>query len=105
MPIAEFSKLAPFARRAGIAVTGRERLARLGKRLVFVWVTTDASERTVRELQRQFACPLVCCLTSADVERLLGYQGTKVVGFVRSSLAQSLYRAGADFRIREDSEP
>jgi len=47
----------------------------------------------------------VRCLTSADVERLVGYRGTKVVGFTRSSLAQSLYRACADLAIREESEP
>lgn len=105
MATAEFSKLAPFARRAGVAVTGRERLARLTKRLVFIWVTTDASERTVSELRGQFACPLVRCLTSADVERLVGYRGTKVVGFTRSSLAQALYRACADLSIREESKP
>jgi len=32
-------------------------------------------------------------LTSAEVEQTLGFRGTKVVGFLRSSLATSLYRA------------
>jgi hypothetical protein len=97
----DFEKLAPFARRSGVAVTGRERLGRLGRRLVFLWVTEDASERTLRELRGQFTCPLVRFLTSADVERLLGYQGTKVVGFTRSSLATALYRACQERRLAE----
>ena len=101
MPSDSFLKLAPFARRAGVAITGRERLHRLSKQLTFLWVTEDASERTVRELQGEFACPLVRFLTTADVERVLGFQGTKVVGFTESSLATSLFNACADHRIQE----
>ena len=100
----EFLKLAPFARRAGVAVTGRERLKRLGRRLAFIWVTEDASDRTVRELAGEFACPVVRCLSSADVERALGFRGTKVVGLTRSSLAASLYRASREHEVRE-SDP
>jgi hypothetical protein len=102
MPSDVFLKLAPFARRAGVAVTGRERLRRISKQLTFLWVTEDASERTVRELQREFTCPLVRFLTSAEVERLLGFQGTKVVGFTQSSLATSLYRACQERQVREE---
>ena len=102
MPSDAFLKLAPFARRAGVAVTGRERLLRLSKQLTFLWVTEDASERTVRELQGEFTCPLVRCLTAADVERALGFQGTKVVGFTQSSLATSLYRACQEHQVQED---
>ena len=90
MPSEAFFKLAPFARRAGVAITGRERLHRFSKQLVFLWVTEDASERTVRELQGEFTCPLVRFLTAADVERVLGFQGTKVVGFTQSSLATTI---------------
>jgi hypothetical protein len=68
-------------------------------------VTEDASARTVRELRGKFACPLVRFLTAADVERLLGYQGTKVVGFTRSSLAASLYRACQERRLPEGDVP
>jgi hypothetical protein len=100
MPSDAFLKLAPFARRAGVAVTGRERLWRCRKRLVFLWVTEDASERTVRELQGQFSCPLVRFLTAADVERVLGFRGTKVTGFTQSTLATALYRACQDQQLR-----
>lgn len=102
MSMDEFLKLAPFARRAGVAITGRERLKRLGKRLVFIWVTEDASERTVRELRADFGCPVVRCLSSTDVERALGFRGTKVAGFVCSSLATSLYGACREHEVRGD---
>ena len=102
MPSDAFFKLAPFARRAGVAITGRERLHRLSKHLVFLWVTEDASERTVQELEREFTCPLVRFLTTADVERILGFQGTKVVGFTQSSLATALHRACQDQPLQED---
>ena len=102
MPSEAFLKLAPFARRAGIAVTGREKLRRLSKELVFLWVTEDASERTVRELRSEYTCPLLRFLTEGDVERLLGFQGTKVVGFTQSSLATSLYRECQDHPVQED---
>ncbi len=85
--------LVPFARRAGVAVTGRERLARVASRLAFLWVTEDASPRTVREVRARFTCPVVRLMTAADVGRLLGYRGTRVVGFFRSPLAASLYEA------------
>ncbi|NLF15820.1 MAG: hypothetical protein GX595_00985 [Lentisphaerae bacterium] len=93
MSTEEFLRLAPFARRAGVAVTGRERLQRLSKRLLFIWATEDTSERTWRELCAGAPCPVVRFLTSAEVEQTLGFRGTKVVGFLRSSLATSLYRA------------
>lgn len=102
MPSEAFLKLAPFARRAGVAITGRERLHRQSKDLVFLWVTEDASERTVRELRGEFTCPLMRFLTADDVERLLGFQGTKVVGFTASSLATSLFRECQGHQVQED---
>ena len=102
MPTAEFAKLLPFARRAGVAVTGRERLGRVRKHLVFVWVTEDASARTVAEVRAGFGCPVVRCLTSAEVGSWLGFRGTKVVGFTRSSLAATLYRACQEHRLEEE---
>lgn len=101
MPSETFLKLAPFARRAGVAVTGRERLRRISKQLTFLWVTEDASERTVRELRGEHTCPVVRFLAAADVERVLGFQGTKVVGFTQSSLATTLYRACQEHLVQE----
>ena len=89
----QFAKLAPFARRSGTAITGRERLARLRKKLEFILVTEDLTENSRRKLTSVFSCPIVTYLTSADVERLFGFRGTKVVGFTKSPLARTLLTA------------
>ncbi|MBN2451845.1 MAG: hypothetical protein JXR77_15770 [Lentisphaeria bacterium] len=93
MSVEQFTKLAPFARRAAVVVAGRERLFRMGKALEFVLITTDISAGSRREVLAAVRCPVVCCLTSAEVEMHLGLRGTKVVGFKRSSLARGLLAA------------
>ena len=93
MDVTQFEKLAPFARRSGAAITGRERLLRLRAKLEFVLLTEDISANSRREIEGQFNCPVVTFLTSADVARLFGYHGTKVVGFTKSSLSHSLLEA------------
>lgn len=89
---ATLSKLAPFALRAGIVVKGRGKLRSLGRRLQFVLITSDASEGTRRQMTRWVPCPVIRALSSADVADLFGLVNTKVVGFLASPLAATLYK-------------
>ena len=88
---ARLQKLAPFARRAGIAITGREKLARIATKLEFVIVTTDAAENTADEISHAVHCPQLRTLTSAELLSLFGLQNCCVAGFKKSSLATQLH--------------
>jgi len=88
-----FEKLAPFALRSRQVVVGRERLIQIRKKLCFVLMTTDMSDRSRQELAAIFPCPQVNALTSADIERLFGFHNTKLLGFNRGPLANSLLKA------------
>ena len=96
-----FMRLAPMAARAGVVHTGRHRLSRLSRKLRFILVTQDISANSRREILALSAgVPVVQLLGSADIEELFGMRGTKVVGFVNSSIADSLYRLVKDARIQ-----
>ncbi len=100
-----FEKLAPFMVRARIVVVGRERLARLRKKLAFVLVTEDISANSLRKILECFPCDVVRVFLAPDLERMFGYRNTKVVGFRRSDLARAARRALAECvvtRARED---
>ena len=85
-----FKKLAPFLRRAGVVEIGRERLLQIRKRLAYVLISTDISENSRKMVLESFPCPVYQCLTSEEIESLLGYRGTKLLGFHRSPLANSV---------------
>jgi hypothetical protein len=104
MPSSKESKpverLFPFALRARILLVGRETLGRSRSKLQFVLLTTDVSENTCREVVAQFQhYPVVQHFTSTDLERLFGLRATKVLGFTKSSLAQSIYSELKTHRI------
>ncbi len=84
-------KLAPFARRAGLAVTGREKLARMASKLEFVIVTTDATDNTADEIAHSVHCPLLRVLTSEELHRLFGLENCRVAGFKKSSLSAQMH--------------
>ena len=89
----EVEKLLPFVLRAKLLVMGRERLRRLRKRLHFVWISTDISENSRREILRDLAgCPVVQAGRSSDFEEWLGLHNTKVLGLRKSSLAREVFR-------------
>ena len=95
-----FEKLAPFARRARIVLIGRSALLRSKSRLGFVLITRDLSSNGVEEICREFShYPIVQCLTSDDLERMFEFNGVKVMGFAKSSLAKSLYQSLKPYRI------
>lgn len=84
-------RLFPFALRARVVIPGRQRLASARKRLEFILLTTDLSENSRRDLVEAFpGCPMLDRYTADDIERLFGFRNTKVLGFVKSSLARSI---------------
>ncbi len=85
-------KLAPFAVRAGLVETGRQRLLQHRNKLAFLLLAEDLSENSRKEFLRDFACPVYQALTMVELERLFPFHGTKVLGFRRGPLAVSIQR-------------
>jgi hypothetical protein len=85
-------RMFPFVLRARILVVGRDVLIRSKSKLHFILITTDLSENSKRQVLADFSYyPVVQYYTSADLEKHFGLKGTKVVGFKKSGLAQSIY--------------
>ncbi len=99
-------RMFPFVLRARILIIGREVLGRSKSKLQFVLVTSDVSEGVRQQVVADFAhYPIVQHYTAADLESLLGVRGAKVIGFAKSSLAQSLYSELKQFRINAPMHP
>lgn len=95
-------RLFPFVLRARILLVGRETLQRSKRRLHFVLLTTDLSDKSREELLSDFRhYPVVQHYTSAELEKFFGLRGTKVIGFQKSHLAQSIYRELKAFRLNK----
>jgi len=95
-------RLFPFAIRSRILMVGRETLVRSKGQLHFILMPTDLSENSREEVLKDFAhYPVVQHFTSQDVERHFGFRGTKVVGFKKSDLAQSIYAELKEFRLNK----
>ena len=91
-PARPVEQLFPFALRSRILMVGRDTLARSKNRLHFVLITRDLSETSRAEILSDFGhYPIVQHYTSKELEKLFGIKGAKVIGFEKSSLAQSLY--------------
>ena len=94
--------LFPFVLRSRALLVGRDVLIRSKGRLHFVLITTDISENSRDSILSSFAhYPVVQHYKSADLENHFGLKGTKVVGFKKSGLAQSIYAALKPFRINQ----
>lgn len=99
-PAKPVERLFPFVLRARILLVGRETLRRRKGRLHFVLITEDLSENSRCEILSEFAAyPVVQHYGSADLENWFGVRGTKVVGFTKSSLAQSIYAELKQYRL------
>jgi len=84
-------RLLPFAQRSGITIVGREALLRTRKHLAFLLVTPDLAANSRHKLEEAFAgLPIIEEFSSEEIATLLGYRGCKIVGFRKSTLAQSL---------------
>ena len=87
-------RLFPFVVRARKLIVGRAALERSRRRLHSVLITSDISDGSREEILREFGdYPILQLYTSADLERFFGVRNAKVVGFQKSSLAQSIYHA------------
>ena len=85
-------RMFPFVLRSRILVVGRENLQHAKRKLHFVLITNDLSANSQKQVLRDFAhYPVVKAYSSADLERFFNVRGTKVVGFRKSGLAQSIY--------------
>ncbi len=95
-------RLFPFVLRARILLVGRETMLRSKSKLHFVLVTVDLSEQSRKEILSEFVhYPVVQRYTSAELEQLFGLKGTKVLGFAKSGLAQSIYAEMKEHRINK----
>ena len=93
-------RLFPFVMRSRILIPGRDRLVRSKSRLHFVLITHDLSETSRAGILDEFAhYPVVQHYTAKELEKYFGLKGTKVVGFQKSGLAQSLYAELKQHRI------
>ena len=101
-PAKSVERLFPFAMRARILIAGRETLLRSKNKLHFVLITTDLSEQSRKEILSDFAhYPVVQQYTSAELEDFFGLRGTKVLGFAKSGLAQSIYAELKEHRLNK----
>ena len=93
-------RLFPFVLRSRNLLVGREMLLRNKSKLHFVLITTDLSENSRAEILSEFAhYPVVQHYQSEDLEKHFGLKNTKVIGFSKSGLAQSLYAELKQHRI------
>jgi hypothetical protein len=99
-------RLFPFVLRARILLVGRETLLRSKSKLHFVLITDDLSEQSRKEILSEFAhYPIVQRYTVAELAQFFGLQGTKVLGFAKSGLAQSIYAEMKEHRINKPAKP
>jgi hypothetical protein len=95
-------RLFPFVLRARKLLIGRETLLRSRSKLQFVLITTDLSENSRQEILRDFSdYPIVRKYTSQELERFFNFRKAKVIGFVKSTLAKSLYAELKECRINK----
>lgn len=105
-PSKPVERLFPFVLRTRTLLVGRDTLRRSKGRLHFVLVTDDLSENSRAEILAAFAhYPVVQHFTSTDLENFFGVKGAKVVGFAKSSLAQSIYAELKPYRINSPAPP
>jgi hypothetical protein len=99
-PVRPVERLFSFVLRSRILMVGRDTLARSKSKLHFVLITHDLSETSRAEILSDFAhYPVVQHYTAEELERFFGIKGAKVMGFEKSSLAQSLYAELKEHRI------
>jgi hypothetical protein len=101
-PAKAVERLFPFVLRSRNLMVGRETLGRNKSRLHFVLITLDISEQSRAEVLSEFAYyPVVQLYTSAELEQFFGVKGTKVIGFQKSGLAQSIYAELKQHRLNK----
>jgi hypothetical protein len=101
-PPAAVERLFPFVLKSRALIIGRDTLVRSKSRLHFVLITMDISANSRAQILKDFAhYPIVQLYSEADLEKFFALQGTKVVGFAKSGLAQSIYAELKPHRINK----
>ncbi len=101
-PAKPVERLFPFVLKARALIVGRDTLARSKSNLHFILITTDISENSREQILKEYAhYPVVQHYTEADVEKFFVLKGTKVLGFAKSGLAQSIYAEMKHLRINK----
>ena len=101
-PPKSVERLFPFVLRSRILLVGRDTLLRSKSKLHFVLITKDLSEGSRAEVMSDFAhYPIVQHYVSAYLESFFGLKGTKVIGFAKSGLAQSIYAELKEHRLNK----
>lgn len=101
-PAKSVERLFPFAVRARKLIVGREALARSKSKLQWILIATDLSEGSRADILKDFVdYPVVQHFTAADFERFFGARNAKVLGFVKSTLAKSIYAELKESRINK----
>jgi hypothetical protein len=96
------ARLFPFVLKARALIVGRDTLARSKSRLHFILITTDLSENSRAQILQEYAhYPVVQHFTTAELEQFFGLKGTKVIGFAKSGLAQSIYAELKPHRLNQ----
>ena len=105
-PAKPVERLFPFVLRSRNLLIGRETLRRNKSRLHFVLITSDLSEESRAQVLSDFThYPVVQFYTSAELEKFFGLKGTKVIGFGKSGLAQSIYAELKQHRLNKPMNP
>jgi hypothetical protein len=108
VPAKPVERLFPFVLRSRILLVGRETLLRSKSKLHFILITEDLSDSSRAEVLSDFGhYPVVQHYSSAQLEEFFGLKGTKVLGFEKSGLAQSIYAEMKQYRLNKPpkSEP
>lgn len=99
---ANVERLFPFVLRSRTLIAGRDSLQRARKHVHFILITTDLSAKSRETILKEFSSvPILEHYTSGDLEKFFGVYNAKVVGFKKSSLAQSIYEELKEHRVRE----
>lgn len=102
VPARPVERLFPFALKSRALIVGRDALMRSKSRLHFILITTDVSDNTRTHVLKDFShYPVVQHYIQSDIEYHFGFKGTKVVGFAKSGLAQSIYAELKQHRINK----
>jgi len=101
-PTKSVERLFPFVLKARALIVGRDTLVRSKSNLHFILITTDLSDNSREQILKDYAhYPVVQLYTEADVEKFFALKGTKVLGFAKSGLAQSIYAELKEHRINK----
>ncbi len=104
-PEKSVERLFPFVVKSRAFIVGRDILARSKSNLHFILITTDISGSSREQILRDYMhYPVVQCYTEADLEEFFSVKGTKVIGFTKSGLAQSVYAELKPHRINKPAE-